>query len=372
MKRKLLIALLLLPMLAQAQYQKKRVYFPPFGAYQVLKGDFHIHTVFSDGQVWPTTRVTEAYEDDLDAICISDHTEYMPYAQTDDYNSPYEMAKKEGDKYGLIVIRGTEITRRSPVGHINCIFMKDLNPLKEFVNMKDPEGGEAGQGGLKALDEAVRQGAFTEWNHPDYPFDETVKWHPLQDSLQKSGKLMGLEVVNTDEYYPDCFRWCLEKNMVIMANTDMHHSGHYHRQKVGYRAMTLVLSKERTEEGIREAIFDRRTIAHWDNKLAGREQHVRPLVEASLKARFRPSTNGTQGAIELVNLSSMPFEIEPISASEGVGKPRKCVVQPFGISGNASSFNPPAGSNPVVRVKIKNVLINVDTYLEIDIPVEKL
>ena len=31
---------------------------PGFDGYETLKCDFHIHTVFSDGSVWPTVRVT--------------------------------------------------------------------------------------------------------------------------------------------------------------------------------------------------------------------------------------------------------------------------------------------------------------------------
>ena len=43
-----------------------------------VKCDFHIHTVFSDGDVWPTARVKEAWQDGLDAISITDHTPAIP------------------------------------------------------------------------------------------------------------------------------------------------------------------------------------------------------------------------------------------------------------------------------------------------------
>ena len=48
----------------------KSVDIPDLDNYQTLKCDFHMHTVFSDGLVWPTVRVDEAYAEGLDAIAI--------------------------------------------------------------------------------------------------------------------------------------------------------------------------------------------------------------------------------------------------------------------------------------------------------------
>lgn len=52
---------------------------PEIGEVQVLKGDFHMHTLLSDGQVWPHQRVIEADGNGLDVISITDHIEYRPY-----------------------------------------------------------------------------------------------------------------------------------------------------------------------------------------------------------------------------------------------------------------------------------------------------
>ena len=52
---------------------------PDVPGFKTLKGDFHLHTVFSDGDVWPTVRVSEAWRDGLDVIAITDHNEYHPY-----------------------------------------------------------------------------------------------------------------------------------------------------------------------------------------------------------------------------------------------------------------------------------------------------
>lgn len=40
-----------------------------------FKNDLHIHTVFSDGNVWPTIRVQEALRENLDTISLTEHLE---------------------------------------------------------------------------------------------------------------------------------------------------------------------------------------------------------------------------------------------------------------------------------------------------------
>ena len=67
--------LLIAPLSADAA----KINFPDILGYETLKCDFHMHTVFSDGQVWPTTRVDEAVREGLDAIAITDHIEYQPH-----------------------------------------------------------------------------------------------------------------------------------------------------------------------------------------------------------------------------------------------------------------------------------------------------
>ena len=58
---------------------RNNIRIPNILGYQTLKCDFHIHTVFSDGNVWPTIRPEEAWREGLDAIAITDHIEYTPH-----------------------------------------------------------------------------------------------------------------------------------------------------------------------------------------------------------------------------------------------------------------------------------------------------
>ena len=50
-----------------AAAQNKHV-FPDVEGFLTLKGEMHIHTRFSDGNVWPTARIDEAYLEGLDVV----------------------------------------------------------------------------------------------------------------------------------------------------------------------------------------------------------------------------------------------------------------------------------------------------------------
>lgn len=130
---------------------------PDILEYQTLKCDFHMHTVFSDGEVWPTIRVDEAWREGLDAISLTEHIEYRPHEEDviGDHNRAYEIAKSRADAIGLLLIRGGEITRDMPPGHMNALFLNDANPLDTELH-------------LDAVKAAIDQGAFMLWNHPGW------------------------------------------------------------------------------------------------------------------------------------------------------------------------------------------------------------
>ena len=64
----LLIATLLSPAAAQIRY--KTIDIPDVPGYKTLKCDFHIHTIYSDGNVTPDVRVLEALAEGLAAIAL--------------------------------------------------------------------------------------------------------------------------------------------------------------------------------------------------------------------------------------------------------------------------------------------------------------
>ena len=58
---------------AQQLSSDRAIIFPDIDNHFTLVSDFHSHTAFSDGDVWPTIRVEEAARDQLDDLAITDH-----------------------------------------------------------------------------------------------------------------------------------------------------------------------------------------------------------------------------------------------------------------------------------------------------------
>lgn len=278
--------------LNQSQY-RNHINIPGFDGYQTLKCDFHIHTCFSDGTVWPSVRVREAWMEGLDAIAITDHIEYRPHKDIvkADHNESFNIARKEGDKYGFLVIKGAEITRSKPLGHLNALFIDDANAL----DVDDP---------LRAIDIAEDQGAYIIWNHPGWPDDKST-FYEVHGKLIEEGKIDAYEVYNYMESYPLTFDWYAEYNIAPMANTDIHGpiAMDYSCGEGWMRPMTLVFATDCTEAALREALEAKRTLAFFQGDLAGDKEYLSKLVGASLKVR------SVGERLEVTNVSDITYRM---------------------------------------------------------------
>jgi hypothetical protein len=269
--------------------------------------DFHQHTVFSDGYVWPSIRVAEALTDGLDAIAITDHIEYQPHKDdlpNPDLNRAFDIALKDAANTGLIVIRGAEITRDLPPGHANAIFLGDANKL-------------AGLDSLEVFREAKRQGAFVIWNHPHWyaqsPNGTAVlsKMHKL---LIKEGLIKGIEIVNEHSWSDEALKIATENKLTVIGASDIHDmiDWQYNPLTGDHRPVTLVFAGEKTEDAIKEALQSGRTAVWFDNMLAGKQEFVIPLIQQSLyisKTQVQESYNGksTVVAVSIDNKSDAEF-----------------------------------------------------------------
>ncbi len=266
-----------------------------------------MHTVFSDGSVWPDIRVYEAVRDGLNLIATTEHLEYQPHSADIPHpnrNRSYQIASKIASRDGLMVINGSEITRSMPPGHSNAIFVTDANAL-----LKD----EA----RDAFEEAKRQGAFTFWNHPMWSSqyeDGIARLSDMHRELIDEGLLHGIEVVNEHMYSDEALQIALDNDLAIIGTSDIHGLIDWEFQvpEGGHRPVTLIFAEERTEESIKAALFAGRTVAWFNNLLIGKEENLNPLLKASItvgEVRYDKRI----AVIELVNSSSTAFTLENLT-----------------------------------------------------------
>ncbi len=282
----------------------RAIRFPDIPGYRTLKCDFHIHSVFSDGSVWPDIRVQEALRDSLDAISLTEHLEYQPHSADiphPDRNRAYQLAEQSARPYEqLLVINGAEITRRMPPGHVNAIFIDDANQLL----ISDS---------IEVFREAKRQGAFTFWNHPNWVAhrrDGIATMTDMHQYLIAEGLLHGIEVVNDLTYSDEALQIALDYNLTIMGTSDVHGlvDWQYKIGEGGHRPLTLIFATEKSPEAIKAALLDRRTVAYFNHTLIGRDTWLRPLLEAAItieQATYQSITSVLE--VTLRNHSDSPF-----------------------------------------------------------------
>jgi len=335
---------------------------PDVPGYVLMKCDFHTHTVFSDGAVWPTVRVDEAWRHGLDAISITDHIEYQPHKEDvpTNHNRPFELAEPRARELGLIHVRGAEITRKLPPGHFNAIFLADINPL-DTEEYRD------------AIKAAIDQGAFVFWNHPPFGHpEEKSEWFPEHTELFEKGWFQGIEVVNGRTYYPEAHQWCLEKNLTMLCTSDIHGPMDVEMDAARdkHRPMTLVLAKEKTEAPLKEALFARRTVVYTENRLIGEEKYLRPIFEASvapLKASV--SLAGRRRIFHQIrNKSELDYQLQLMTKLDEISVPRTFTLYgekavPFEI--RAKSENLSGMKKIGVPYVVNNLLIAPDKVLSV-------
>tara|TARA_X000000368_G_C23036510_1_gene714797 strand:- start:1149 stop:2336 length:1188 start_codon:yes stop_codon:yes gene_type:complete len=311
----------------------RKIFFPDIDGYKTLLTDFHQHTVFSDGSVWPTIRVEEAIKDGLDAISLTEHLEYQPYSKdipNPDRNRAYNIAKRFAENKNksldrkLIIINGQEITRSMPPGHINAIFLNDANKL---LHPKDS---------LKGILAANKQDAFVFWNHPAWPAqrsDGIAKLDEFHKYLIKKKLLHGIEVVNELYYSEEALRLALENDLTIMGTSDIHglvdwlfkvpdDNESSNSTLPGHRPVTIIFSKDKSEDGIKDALFAGKTAVFYNELLIGKEENLKPLVEKclvinninDLELGYSEDGKSTIKKVEIKNVSDAPFILKNLNS----------------------------------------------------------
>lgn len=309
MRTLLIFAFLTLSTALFSQTRERKMNFPDVDGYQTLKTDLHIHTVFSDGYVWPTIRIDEAEKDGLDAIALTEHIEYQPWKADiphPDRNRSYEIVSKYAEGKDILVIHGTEITRDMPPGHANAIFVKDVNK----INVDDP---------IEAYREARKQGAFIFWNHPHWKWQQKDGIPVLSDMHQqliREDLLHGIEVVNDLTFSGEALEIAKDNNITVIGTSDIHGLVDYQYgiAKGGHRPVCLVFARDKSVEAIKEALFAGRTVTWFNEILVGKKENLQLLLDASLSFENNGLQNGTEVLfMKITNTSDARFLLQNTS-----------------------------------------------------------
>lgn len=307
-----LLALALCPLCAADAAQ--RFDFPPVGPYQVLRGDFHMHTIHSDGRLTSRERVDESKRLGYDVIAITDHGKI----------DAYRPGKYVGDQIGLIVIRGHE-SGMAGKEHYVVLGVDETYVPKDSHRWAEAKGDKTSfyQDEMNSI---ASHGGIIIWAHPHVGLREPTIWGA------KQGIIKGLELKNDvvgegwntakshgTSWYPFALDWAMQYELAVFANTDAHAA------RASDPATTLVFATERTQRGVMDAIRQRRTVAMFNGMLWGRKEMLAQLmgsmVQGKIEAGKLSLTNlgpvALQGAIEAKTFELAPYGQATVDAGSG-------------------------------------------------------
>jgi predicted metal-dependent phosphoesterase TrpH len=210
--------------------------------------DFHIHTIFSDGEL-ALEEIIDIYgEKGFDAIAITDHIldkkseenyhiagKKLPAITKDDFNdylhALWQASQKSWEKYHMILIPGMEITNDTKKFHILGI------DIKQYIN---PD-----QSVEEIIAKIHDQGGIAVACHPDERgHEKELQSVHLWRNHKKFSKLFDAwEVANRD----DLFNVIGLKKFNYIANSDFHRLRHLYSWK------TLLMC-EKNPEAIKQTI----------------------------------------------------------------------------------------------------------------------
>ncbi len=350
------------PVSIHAQRVRSVPFFPNLPGYVTLRGDFHAHTVFSDGNVWPTVRPEEAWREGYDVLAITDHLEYLPHKSDmilTNFNRSYELARPTAQALGMVLIHAAELTRGEPPGHWNLLFLTNANtiPTKDYHD---------------ALKAARQQDAFVFWNHPGWKQPERKSvWYAEQQEALTNGWLQGIEIVNGHEYDPIAFGWCLEKKLTPFGNSDIHNpvALDYAYPPGAHRPMTLVFAREKAVDAIKAALRERRTAVYFENQLYGEARFLKPIFEQSLEVETPELTMANKGraVMQVHNRCAVTFELKANGKVAGLSFPSELTL----YSGKTVAFDVrrtgkelESGATIRLPYTVENLVVAPDTSLQ--------
>ena len=297
--------------------QNKKTFFESPENIYYISSDLHIHSVFSDGAVWPTIRVDEAIRDSIDLISLTEHLEYQSHLSDIPHNNrnrSFQIAGGYVQNRPLAVVHGTEITKPMPPGHFNAIFIKDAN--KFFDNNKEPLDFK------KAINEANEQEAFVFWNHPMWEAnrsDGIAKLDPIHREVINKKLLHGIEVVNFDTFSEEAMQIALDNKLTMMGTSDVHIliDWDFNIKKESYhRPITFIMSENRTIKSIRDALFNGDTFIWYRDLVIGKHKNLKQVIDNNLKVVSKGYGYRDRKVeilqIELINKSVAPINLNYI------------------------------------------------------------
>ena len=80
----------------------------------------------------------------------------------------------------------------------------------------------------------------------------------------------------------------MENNLTILGTSDIHGliNWEWNLDKGGHRPLTFIITKDDSFKGIKNALFERKTMVWFNNLIIGEEQNISPIVNKNLELHY--------------------------------------------------------------------------------------
>jgi hypothetical protein len=214
---------------------------------------------------------------------------------------------------------------------------------------------------MAGLEAARKQGAIALWNHPwgQQP-DGKSKWQPIQQQLFDRELFNGISVANGSRYEWQLLDWCLDRGMTVYSNTDVHDILNLNYGE--YRNQTIIFAKERSLEGVKQALTEGLTLGYSQGMIFGREELAQQLFEGSVDVNVI-SSGAKRSFVEITNNSGIRYELS-LKDADGV------FTELHPMRGNRLTLDPhsvvsiPVTINPSEKDGLKNKITDGDKIVK--------
>ncbi len=348
--------LFLLVFAFKSHSQGLKTFFESPNDFYYISSDLHIHTVFSDGVVWPTLRVDEALRDSIDLISLTEHIEYQSHLSDIPHknrNRSFQIAGGYVKNQPLAVVHGTEITKPMPPGHFNAIFINDANRFFD-VDKKPLEFSNA-------IKEANKQGAFVFWNHPHWEAnrsDGIAKLDPIHKEIINKGLLHGIEVVNFDTFSEEALQIALENELTIMGTSDVHiliEWDFINKKESYHRPLTFIITKNKSIESIKKALFNGNTFVWYRDLIIGKSKNLNQVIENNLEI-ISKGYNYRDRKVEILEVELKNKSVAPINLN---------YIGEYTFHNDYKYIDLSPKSSKIIYIKTKEVKSSINLKFEI-------
>ena len=136
----------------------------------------------------------------------------------------------------------------------------------------------------------------------------------MHQELIKEGLFQGIEIYNDVTYSEEALKLAQENNLTMIGTSDVHGlvDWRYDIPNGGHRPVTLVFASEKSEKAMQEAMEKRQSAVWFKNTLAGPQEFLAPLIEASLEVVHR--STGPVPTLQIHNHSDADYILYNTSA----------------------------------------------------------